>query len=165
MKKKAIVILAVALFTTSVVGVACNNKAENTQNIESVAAANISEIADKLKTEIKYDDKLSEMEEESFPVVYDEIPRDKVKEMKVYLSSSGGTSEEIACFTAVDSEAASQIESGLKARIEAQKKSFENYVPEELKRLDKAVVVRNGENVYLSVSSNPEKAMNIIENK
>ena len=51
----------------------------------------------------------------------------------------------------------------LNARIETQKASFKNYVPEELKRLDNAFVVRKGNYVYLSVSADPDKAKSIIE--
>ncbi len=126
-------------------------------------AVDVVKVAERLKNEIKYDDKLAEMEEESMDIVYPTLPKDKIKAMKVYLSSSGGTAEEIACFEAVDEEAAKAVEEELKSRIETQTASFRNYVPEELKRLDKAFVVRNGKYAYLSVSNEPDKAKSIIE--
>ena len=79
------------------------------------------------------------------------------------MSSSGGTAEEIAAFEANDEETAKAVEALLNARIETQKASFKNYVPEELKRLENAFVIRKGNCIYLSVSADPDKAKSIIE--
>ena len=81
----------------------------------------------------------------------------------VDVTSSGGTAEEIAAFEAADEDTAKAVETLLNARIETQKASFKNYVPEELKRLDNAFVVRKGNYVYFSVSADPDKAKSIIE--
>ena len=43
------------------------------------------------------------------------------------------------------------------------RKSKLNFVPEELKRLENALVIRKGNYVYLSVSGDPDKAKSIIE--
>ena len=127
------------------------------------AAVDVTKIADRLLNEIKYDDKLAEAEKESIDVIYPGLPKDKIKAMKIYVSSSGGTSEEIAAFEANDEDTAKEIETKLKERVEAQKTSFKNYVPEELKRLENALVIRKGNYVYLSVSGDPDKAKSIIE--
>ena len=129
----------------------------------NVAATDVTKVADKLKSEIKYDDKLAEPEKETIDILYPGLPQDKIKAMKIYVSSSGGTAEEIAAFEANDEETAKEIETKLNERITTQKASFENYVPEELKRLEKAFVVRKGNYVYLSVSADPDKAKSIIE--
>jgi hypothetical protein len=127
------------------------------------AAVDVTKVADRLLNEIKYDDKLAEAEKESLDVIYPGLPKDKIKAMKIYVSSSGGTSEEIAAFEAGDEETAKEIETKLKERVEAQKTSFKNYVPEELKRLENALVIRKGNYVYLSVSGDSDKAKSIIE--
>ena len=127
------------------------------------AAVDVTKVADRLLNEIKYDDKLAEAEKDSLHVTYPGLPKDKIKAMKIYVSSSGGTSEEIAAFEAADEDTAKAVETLLNARIETQKASFKNYVPEELKRLDNAFVVRKGNYVYFSVSADPDKAKSIIE--
>jgi len=127
------------------------------------AAVDVTKVADRLLNEIKYDDKLAEAEKESLDVIYPGLPKDKIKAMKIYVSSSGGTSEEIAAFEANDEETAKEIETKLNERVETQKTSFKNYVPEELKRLENALVIRKGNYVYLSVSGDPDKAKSIIE--
>ncbi|MGP1403308.1 MAG: DUF4358 domain-containing protein [Catonella sp.] len=129
----------------------------------AVTAVDVTKVADRLKDEIKYDDKLVEPEAETIDILYPGLPQDKIKAKKVYVSSSGGTAEEIAAFEAADEDTAKAVETLLNARIETQKASFKNYVPEELKRLDNAFVVRKGNYVYLSVSADPDKAKSIIE--
>ena len=127
------------------------------------AAVDVTKVADRLLNEIKYDDKLAEPEAETIDILYPGLPQDKIKAMKIYVSSSGGTAEEIAAFEANDEEAAKEIETKLNERVETQKASFKNYVPEELKRLENAFVIRKGNYVYLSVSGDPDKAKSIIE--
>ena len=129
----------------------------------AVTVVDVTKVADRLKDEIKYDDKLVEPEAETIDILYPGLPQDKIKAKKVYVSSSGGTAEEIAAFEAADEDTAKAVETLLNARIETQKASFKNYVPEELKRLDNAFVVRKGNYVYFSVSADPDKAKSIIE--
>ena len=126
-------------------------------------AVDVTKTADRLKNEIKYDDKLAEPEAETIDILYSGLPQDKIKAKKIYVSSSGGTAEEIAAFEANDEETAKAVETLLNARVETQKASFKNYVPEELKRLENAFVIRKGNCIYLSVSADPDKAKSIIE--
>lgn len=137
--------------------------ASTSSKASSVAVVDVTKVADRLKDEIKYDDKLAEPEAETVDILYPGLPQDKIKAKKIYLSSSGGTAEEIAAFETDDEETAKAVETLLNARIEAQKASFKNYVPEELKRLENAFVIRKGNYVYLSVCADPDKAKSIIE--
>lgn len=173
-KIKMLAALSVLTLTASTVLYGCGGSgdAKKTSTTTSSAAAlakssqvavvDVTKVADRLLNEIKYDDKLAEAEKESLDVIYPGLPKDKIKAMKIYVSSSGGTSEEIAAFEANDEETAKEIETKLKERVETQKTSFKNYVPEELKRLENALVIRKGNYVYLSVSGDPDKAKSII---
>ena len=161
---KMLAVLSVVTLTASTVLYGCggsgNTKKTSTTTSSAAASAkssqaaavDVTKVADRLLNEIKYDDKLAEAEKESIDVIYPGLPKDKIKAMKIYVSSSGGTSEEIAAFEANDEETAKEIETKLNERVEAQKTSFKNYVPEELKRLENALVIRKGNYVYLSVS-------------
>ena len=153
-KIKMLAALSVLTLTASTVLYGCGGSGDTkkTSTTTSSAAASakssqaavvdVTKIADRLLNEIKYDDKLAEAEKESLDVIYPGLPKDKIKAMKIYVSSSGGTSEEIAAFEANDEETAKEIETKLKERVETQKTSFKNYVPEELKRLENALVIR-----------------------
>lgn len=145
--------------TSSAASTAQASSAKSSQS----AAVDVTKVADRLLNEIKYDDKLAEPEAETIDILYPGLPQNKIKAMKIYVSSSGGTAEEIAAFEANDEEAAKEIETKLNERVETQKASFKNYVPEELKRLENAFVIRKGNYVYLSVSGDPDKAKSIIE--
>ena len=175
-KIKMLAALSVLTITASTVLYGCGGnkdtkkssvKSESTASMSKTsskaAMADVTKVADRLKNEIKYDDKLVEPEEETLEILYPTLMKDKIKAKKVYVSSSGGTAEEIAAFEANDEEAAKDIETKLNERIEIQKASFKNYVPEELKRLDNAFVIRKGTCIYLSVSADSDKAKSIIE--
>ena len=90
------------------------------------------------------------------------ISADSYTKAKVYVSSSGGTAEEIDCFEAKDADSAKAIADTLTARVESQKKVFENYVPEEMTKLNDPVLVTNGNYVYLCLSNDNDKAKEII---
>ena len=172
---KMLAVLSVVTLTASTVLYGCggsgNTKKTSTTTSSAAASAkssqaaavDVTKVADRLLNEIKYDDKLAEPEAETIDILYPGLPQDKIKAMKIYVSSSGGTAEEIAAFEANDEEAAKEIETKLNERVETQKASFKNYVPEELKRLENAFVIRKGNYVYLSVSGDPDKAKSIIE--
>jgi hypothetical protein len=175
-KIKMLAVLSIVTLTASAVLYGCGGSgdAKKTSSAASTAkassakgseaaAVDVTKVADRLLNEIKYDDKLAEPEAETIDIIYPGLPQDKIKAMKIYVSSSGGTAEEIAAFEANDEEAAKEIETKLNERVETQKASFKNYVPEELKRLENAFVIRKGNYVYLSVSADPDKAKSIIE--
>lgn len=73
------------------------------------------------------------------------------KEAVVYISS-GATAEEIALFSFETEKEAEQAEELAKARIDEQKESFESYVPEEVKKLDNAVIRRLGSRLAVCVA-------------
>lgn len=73
------------------------------------------------------------------------------KEAVVYISS-GATAEEIALFSFETQEEAKQAEELAEARIREQRESFESYVPEEVKKLDNAVILQSGNEVAVCVA-------------
>lgn len=170
MKYKKIVILATAgMLAFSITG--CGGKKEESKTASSKVeqeekkVQDLKTISDRLLKEIKYDDELSEMDKDMFDILYVGFPADKIKERYIFLSSTGGTAEEVACFEAVDEAAAEEIKKAAEARLEFQRASFNNYVPAEVKRIDKAVIQVEGNYVILSISAEPDKAKEIISGK
>lgn len=118
-------------------------------------------IADKLQSDITYKDTLSPLD----PSMIEKILKVKPElytNSKIYIGAGGATAEEIACFEATDETAANDIYSALEARIENQKKSFENYNPEELDKLNDPVLVKKGKYVFMCLSDDNAKAKEII---
>ena len=142
MKKWVITVAAfLILFTSS-----CNAPKETiTIDVSNTAAA--------LVEALSFEDELSEIDEGIVPMLY-ELP-DTVVETAVYISS-GATAEELSVFSFSEEKGAKEKEENIKLRIESQKESFENYIPDEVKRLEKAVIYRKGCDLIFGVSSDED---------
>jgi len=115
-------------------------------------------VVESLLSEIKYEDQLSEVD---YDIIYD-MEDIKVTESAVYVSS-GATAEEIATFKCETEEDAKKAQAVLEERVEEQKASFQDYVPKELEKLDKAVIIKRGKSLVLSISNDAAKAKKLID--
>ena len=75
----------------------------------------------------------------------------------VYTSLSAGA-EEIAVLVLTDEDAAAAALDGLEARVADQKAVLESYQPDEVSKLDSAIVEQRGNSVLLAVAADAEKA-------
>ena len=73
------------------------------------------------------------------------------QEAYVYMGS-GATAEEVAVFKFADEQSAKDGLAKAQQRIASQKDSFANYIPEEVARLDNAVIKQSGEYLAVCVS-------------
>jgi len=121
----------------------------------------VTELGESLLSNITYEDELAAIDLETAGMIY-YLENAEITNACIY-ESSGATAEEIAVFECAASTDVNETEAAVRTRIEEQKESFENYVPEELVKLNNAVVIKNGNYVILSVSSDPDAARKIIE--
>jgi hypothetical protein len=115
-------------------------------------------LAHSLVSEISYSqdlDELSESEISNYIIIEDGV------EAIMYMSS-GSTAEEVAVFTAPDANTAATMKSNVEAFLDDQESSFEDYIPEEAKRIEDAVLEQNGNYVVLCVSGDSDKAEEIM---
>ncbi|MDO4482667.1 MAG: DUF4358 domain-containing protein [Bacillota bacterium] len=77
--------------------------------------------------------------------------------------STGATAEEITVLTSDDREGADKAEEACRRRIEIQKEGFENYVPEELVKLNSPVIKREGNTVIMVICDNSASAEEAIK--
>ncbi|HAG69805.1 MAG TPA: hypothetical protein DCL38_07520 [Lachnospiraceae bacterium] len=145
------------------------NASENAAESESggkaaqdAAEPDIQTIAQQLKDQITYQDELSEVDLDTASMFMS--LQDVAIEEAVFYESSGATAEEIAVLKCASPEDAGKAEAALKTRVEEQKEAFEDYVPEELNKLSEAVIVVKGRVAVLSISNDPGKAKEILEN-
>jgi hypothetical protein len=131
---------------------------KKTENI----SVDVKVLSTNLTSEITYDDELSEIDLETAKNIY-ELGEAEITDSSIYVSS-GATAEEIAVISCKDSNSAKIVEEAFETRVENQKISFQDYVPEELKKLDKAVIIKKGNYVVFSVSNDDTKAKDIINN-
>ena len=76
---------------------------------------------------------------------------------------SGATAEEAAVFEAKDEETAKQMAEVANQHIQNQREAFESYIPEEIKKLDKAIVEQKGRYVAVCVTDDVENAQKVID--
>lgn len=150
--KKRVQILVSLVLTFAIVGamLGCG----------SSKAMSVSEVSDRLLKEIAYQDTLSKIDLDTAAMFFNLSGID-IKEAAIY-ETSGWTAEEIVvieCATAGDADKAKAM---LETRIEEQKTNYVDYVPEEMDKLNAAVIVESGNFAVLSVSNEPDKAKSII---
>lgn len=117
----------------------------STEQAESV---DLGVIADELLKNAGFADELNQADADTVEKLYG---ISGAKEAVVYISS-GATAEEIALFSFETEKEAEQAEELAKARISEQKESFGSYVPEEVKKLDNAVIRRSGSRLAVCVA-------------
>ena len=116
-------------------------------------------LAKSLATEIKYDDTLKELTADEISMLVD-LPEDVDS---VMYAESGSTAEEVGVFTAKDSNQAKETMEDVQKYLDDQADSFQDYVPEETKRIGNAVLEQKNQYVVLCVSGDSDQAKEIIE--
>lgn len=125
----------------------------------SVKTIDAAELAKSLASEITYDDTLEELDADEI-AMYVEVPDDV---SAVMYMGSGSTAEEVAVFTAPDEDTAKTMLGNVQSFLDDQAESFQDYVPEETKRVGNAVLEQKGNYVILCVSGDSDSAKKVIE--
>ena len=80
-----------------------------------------------------------------------------------YYFSSGAVSEEIAILPCADEAAAAKARTECGTRLELQTRLFTEYKPEEVPKLEKALVIQQGNMIVLCVAADAEKAKAVLD--
>ena len=121
----------------------------------------VATLGNDLATKITYEDTLAPMDLDCAGMFLN-LADVNVTKAAIY-EGSGGTAEEIIVFECASEDDAKKAEQVLKTRVSEQIESFTDYVPEELTKLNAAVVKVNGKYAVLSVSGTPDEAKKIID--
>lgn len=113
---------------------------------------NAKDLSDELVENVVFSDELTLADDKTAKTLYD--ISDTVSSY-VYISS-GATAEEIAVFEFKDESDAKQAVEKAEARINAQKDSFESYIPEEIKKLDNAIIKQSSCYLVVCISDGDE---------
>ena len=120
----------------------------------------IDALAADLTAGIVFDDEMSLIDDGMIPMIYNA----DVYEDAVLYMGSGATAEEIAVFECENETRAKGALDEAKSHIESQIISYEGYIPEEVQRLEQAVVLQEGRYVIVAVTADPAAAEKIIDN-
>lgn len=136
-------------------------KEEKTEEKAEEKELDAKQLADALKNEITYKDELTEMDLDTAKMFIG-LDGIDIEEGYIY-ESSGATAEEIVVLKCKDEGNAKKAANTLETRVNDQIASYESYVPEEVVKLNKAVVVQLGNIAALSVSDDDSKAKEILK--
>ena len=121
----------------------------------------VASLGNDLATKITYADTLAPMDLDMAGMFLN-LSDVNVTKASIY-EGSGGTAEEIVVLECATDEDAKKAEEVLKTRVSEQIESFTDYVPEELTKLNAAVIKVNGKYAVLSVCDTPDEAKKIID--
>lgn len=119
------------------------------------------QLADDLKAGLTFKDEMTEASDKVWNRLYGLSEEDLVAG-KVYLST-GATAEEVAVFKAVDKAAAGRIYQAAQERVDSQKAAFEDYMPAEMAKLEKPLLVQKGDIVVLCIADDTAPASDKVK--
>lgn len=151
MRFKKIVAVAVAV-VSMMACVGCGAK-EVSFDVKALAAD--------LNSGIEYDDELMELDADMASNFVD-LGAVGMAE-SVFYEGSGGTAEEIIVVKCNSEEETKKAVEAFRLRVAEQKEIFKDYAPDEMPKLENAVISSNGLYAVLSVSKDAKKASVIID--
>lgn len=95
--------------------------------------------------------------------IYFGITEDEVKEYSVYICGSGAMPDEFGVFVAKDADTAAKIKAEVEKRIESLRKTYSDYTPKEMYKLDDSFIDVNGSTVCYAVCADNAKAAEILK--
>lgn len=101
---------------------------------------------------VEYDDELTLLPEGAASDYYN-IPFDGLKQYVVYVSGTMATSNELAVFEVENADALKAAQETAEARLNDLIESYENYRPDELARLNNALILSADNYLLFSVSN------------
>lgn len=118
----------------------------------------INELAKDIMENSKFEDELNKADNETVTNLYG--IQNAVSQI-VYMSS-GATAEEIAIFEFKDKNESKIALEKARQRIENQKKSFEDYVPKEMQKLEEAIIMSKNKYIIVCVTDHQKDVEKIL---
>lgn len=153
MNRKIIWFIACALIVSSLAG--CGKDKD-----DETVSPDVRTLADMLVAGLEFEDSVSEVSVDT-AIKYYGISDGEVQDSVSYIST-GATSEELSVFEAVTDSDAQNILAAMKSRRDSQIQVYLDYKPDEVNRLDNAVLYAHGRFVVYAVSDDSDKAHSII---
>ncbi len=152
-KKNILYFLIVVFSLILLVGCSSNSGKKN---------LDITNTVNKIKTEINFPE-MVEISKNDVSNYYDFNISD-VEDIYLSINASGGFPDEIAIVKVYSSNSIKYIKESLEKRKQQLIKTFENYQPNEMYKLNQSVIVSKDNYIAFIVSSNSNQAKNIFLN-
>ncbi len=141
--------------TTENTGVSSDGSEEASGEIDAKT------VAKDIKNEGIFKDQLAEIDPDIAINRLYHLDSGKLEDYSFY-TNTGATAEEIAVVKVNDESYIKNIENAFNNRVEEQKEACRDYLPDEMTKLDKAVIKVSGPYAILVISEDHEKANEII---
>lgn len=151
MKRIVVCLLAAVMLLASAAGCAGQPKGEPVDVTQAVS---------ELQKKVAFDDPMTAVEEDTALALYG-LEKGDVEEIAAVLST-GATAEEIAVIKAADGKTA-KCKEALAQRIQKQKDGFEDYVPAEVPKLERACLMEKDNVVILCVAKDADTAKKVVQ--
>ena len=115
---------------------------------------------EKMSEEITFTDQFAPLDSENANRVYG-VDADLVEDSTAMVGS-GATAESIAMFKAVDAKSAQDIEKQLEVFIDGYIEGYSDYKPEEVPKLESAIIERKDVYVVLCISADNDAAKKVV---
>lgn len=127
----------------------------------SAPTVDVNSLAKSLASDVAYGEPLTELDSDAVERAFHVDPED-VAAVDAYIGS-GATVDEVSVWEGKDDAAAQKIEETLQQRVDQRKEDYADYKPEEVPKLDNAVLVRSGKYVVLCVTDDAAAAQKIAD--
>ncbi|MEG2429074.1 MAG: DUF4358 domain-containing protein [Oscillospiraceae bacterium] len=155
MKKVIATILATTMLFSASFLTGCGKKDE-----EKPKEVNIEQIVKSVQDQVSFPE-MADITSEQIELNY-QIKADKIEKSKCIVSGGGSTADEVMGIkmkTTADVAAAKTL---IDERIKSQKETFVSYNPEEVPKIETAVVVEKGQYLFVAITNDNAKAKKII---
>ena len=163
-KKLSAIILAIMCFSAASCGGAAEQTTTTTAQAEAQPAAvtfTASQVTEAVLTEITINSAI-EKDKDSLAAYFPDMDTAGLTDVSYYMCASGAYPDEIGVFVFESAQLAETAKASVESRLEKQKATYESYTPEEMYKLEDAVVeVRNNIIIY-SVTADNSRANEIM---
>ncbi len=167
MKKKILaVLLAVSLLSCAGCGGSSDSNTTTTTGSsatdEAPADVNVADVTKAILEEVPINSAF-EKKADTLGDYFYELDTEALESSSYYLCASGAYPDEIAVFKFKDDASAKDAVTAVNKRLESQIEMYETYTPDEMYKLEGAIVKQSGVYVYYLVTSDNEKAESIVK--
>lgn len=162
MKKKFLsIVLAVLCVSASSCTSSEVNEEKDTDNIQESVSASPADITSAVLVEVPINSAL-EKGIEDLTMYFTDLDISSLEEASYYMCASGAYPDEIAVMKFTSSDSAEQGKAVVQTRLDKQISVYESYTPDEMYKLDGAVLEVSGNYLYYIVTSDNDKAEDIV---
>lgn len=127
------------------------------------AAIDVNAAAQSVMEQGGFTEELVKQEDSVIGASYPLLDLEKVESYAVYVSGSGATPEEVAIITAKSDGDVESVRAAIDRRVDDLKFNFQDYHPEEMPKIESAVILEKGRTVMLAICPESDTVRGLLE--